>query len=45
MQTGGEGAPPSGGGGRANQRSHNRDELKAYRKLTSIIRAATEIKL
>lgn len=44
MHTGGEEAPPPGGGGRAHQGSCNRDEVSDNREITSVIRAATEIK-
>lgn len=40
----GEAAPLAGEGGRAHQESRDRNELKDKGKITSVIRAATEIK-
>lgn len=44
MQAGGEGAPPAGEVGRTHQESCDGNKLKDNGKVTSVIRAATEIK-
>lgn len=43
-QVGGEGAPPAGGDARVCQGNCDRDDLKGNRKITQVIKAATEIK-